>query len=65
MGEWKRPLARRVVLIRKEIMDKTSFMEYYKFNTEIAPDRIILIRTEKKSEESFQEYAQRWHELAA
>ena len=40
-------------------------MEYYRFNTEIAPDRTILIRTEKKSEESFQEYAQRWRELAA
>ena len=42
-----------------------SFLEYYRFNTEIAPDRTILMRTEKKSEESFREYAQRWRKLAA
>ena len=42
-----------------------SFLEYYQFNTEIAPDRIILQRTEKKSGESFREYAQMWRELAA
>ena len=42
-----------------------SFLEYYQFNTEIAPDRIILQRTEKKSGESFREYAQTWRELAA
>ena len=41
-----------------------SFLEYYRFNTEIAPDRTVLMRTEKKSGESFREYAQRWHELA-
>ena len=41
-----------------------SFLEYYRFNTEIAPDRTVLIRTEKKSGESFWEYAQRWRELA-
>ena len=29
------------------------FLEYYRFNTEIAPDRIVLQRTEKKSGESF------------
>ena len=42
-----------------------SFLEYYQFNTEIAPDRIILQRTEKKSGESLHEYAQRWRKLAA
>ena len=42
-----------------------SFLEYYRFNTEIAPNRTVLIRTEKKSGESFREYAQRWRELAA
>jgi len=42
-----------------------SFQEYYRFNTEIAPDRTVLMRTEKKSREYFQEYAQRWQELAA
>ncbi|KAL0015475.1 hypothetical protein SO802_002544 [Lithocarpus litseifolius] len=41
------------------------FLEYYRFNTEIAPDRIVLQRTENKSGESFREYAQRWCELAA
>ena len=41
-----------------------SFLEYYRFNIEIALDCTILIRTEKKSGESFQEYAQRWCELA-
>ena len=34
-----------------------SFLEYYKFNTKIAPDRTILMRTKKKSGESFREYA--------
>ena len=42
-----------------------AFLEYYRFNTKIAPDRIVLQRTEKKSGESFREYAQRWRELAA
>ena len=42
-----------------------SFLKYYLFNTEIAPDHTVLQRTEKKSRESFCEYAQRWHELAA
>ena len=41
-----------------------SFLEYYQFNTEIAPNRTVLQRTKKKSRESFQEYTQRWHELA-
>ena len=42
-----------------------SFLEYYQFNTEIAPDHTVLMRTKKKSGESFREYAQRWRELAA
>ena len=41
-----------------------SFLEYYRFNIEIALDRTVLQRTEKKSGESFCEYAQRWRELA-
>ena len=41
-----------------------SFVEYYRFNTEIAPNQIILQRTEKKSGKSFREYAKRWCELA-
>ena len=42
-----------------------SFLEYYRFNTKIAPDRTILQMTKKKCEESFSEYAKRWCELAA
>ena len=42
-----------------------SFLEYCRFNTDIALDRTILIRIKKKSGESFREYAQRWRELAA
>ena len=30
-----------------------SFLEYYQFNIEIAPDRIVLMSTEKKNGESF------------
>ena len=42
-----------------------AFLEYYWFNTEIAPECTVLMRIEKKSGESFLEYAQRWRELAA
>ena len=41
-----------------------AFLEYYRFNTEMASDRIILTRTEKNNGESFWEYDQRWRELA-
>ena len=41
-----------------------SFLEYYQFNTEIAPNHIVLMMIEKKNGESFQEYAQRYRELA-
>ena len=41
-----------------------AFLEYYRFNTKIAPDRTVLQRTKKKSGESFCEYTQWWHELA-
>ena len=40
-----------------------AFLEYYNFNTKIAPDCTVLKRT-KNSGESFREYAQRWRELA-
>ena len=40
-----------------------AFLEYYQFNTEIAPDYIILQRTKKKSGKSFHKYAQSWCEL--
>ena len=42
-----------------------AFLEYYQFNTEIAPNCKVLQRIEKKSKDSFHEYAQRWCKLAA
>ena len=39
-------------------------LDYYCFNTKIAPDHIALQRIEKKSGESFCTYAKRWCELA-
>ena len=42
-----------------------SFLEYYRFNTEIAPNYTVLQRIEKKSGKSFREYVQKWSELAA
>jgi len=42
-----------------------SFLEYYRFNTEIAPNHTVLQRIEKKSGKSFRAYAQKWRELAA
>ena len=42
-----------------------SFLEYYRFNTEVAPDYTVLMRIEKKSAESFREYAQNWCQLVA
>ena len=41
-----------------------SFLEYYRFTTEIASDCTVLQMIEKKSGDSFREYAQRWRELA-
>ena len=41
-----------------------AFLDFNRFNIEIALDRIDLQRMEKKSEESFREYAQRWREKA-
>ena len=42
-----------------------AFLEYYRFNTKIAPDRTILQRAKRENRESFREYAQRWRELAS
>ncbi|PHT56056.1 Asparagine--tRNA ligase [Capsicum baccatum] len=41
-----------------------DFMNCFKFNTEIIPDRLSLINIQKKSFESFQEYARRWRSEA-
>ena len=43
----------------------SSFLEYYRFNNEIALNHIVLMRIKNKSVESFCEYAQRWCELTA
>ena len=41
-----------------------AFLEYYRFNIEIAPDYTVLQMTKKKSGESFCEYTKRWCKLA-
>uniref|UniRef100_A0A5B7C4P1 Retrotransposon gag domain-containing protein n=1 Tax=Davidia involucrata TaxID=16924 RepID=A0A5B7C4P1_DAVIN len=41
------------------------FLNQYKFNIELAPDRFDLQRLTKNNSESFREYAQRWRETAA
>lgn len=41
------------------------FVDQYKFNSEIAPDREQLQRMTKKSSENFKEYAQRWRWAAS
>nr|XP_009624211.1 uncharacterized protein LOC104115320 [Nicotiana tomentosiformis] len=37
-----------------------DFMNRFRFNTEITPDRFALVNLQKKPSESFQEYARRW-----
>lgn len=41
------------------------FVEQYKFNSAIAPDREQLQRMTKKPSESFREYAQKWRQTAS
>jgi len=41
-----------------------AFLEYYQFNTKIAPNHTVFQMTKKKNGESFCEYDQRWRELA-
>lgn len=41
-----------------------AFMQQYKYNLNMAPDRRQLQSMSKKDKESFKEYAQRWRELA-
>ncbi|XP_070054397.1 uncharacterized protein [Nicotiana tomentosiformis] len=42
-----------------------DFMNHFRFNTEITPDRFALVNFLKKPSESFQEYAHRWRSEAA
>ena len=56
MQDWKKTFSLREMA--------NSFLEYYRFNTEIAPDCTVLMRIEKKNGESFQEYGpleERYH----
>ena len=41
------------------------FLNQYKYNMDMAPDRMQLQNMAKKGSETFKEYAQRWTELAA
>ncbi|XP_070057318.1 uncharacterized protein [Nicotiana tomentosiformis] len=42
-----------------------DFMNHFRFNTEITPDRFAPVNLQKKPSESFQEYAHRWRSEAA
>nr|XP_033508431.1 uncharacterized protein LOC117273375 [Nicotiana tomentosiformis] len=42
-----------------------GFMNRFRFNTEISPNRFALVSLQKKPFESFQEYACRWRSEAA
>ena len=42
-----------------------AFMNQYKYNLDMAPDRRQLQTMSKRDKESFKEYAQRWREMAA
>ncbi|XP_075095105.1 uncharacterized protein LOC142173417 [Nicotiana tabacum] len=51
---------------RREWKDMAEdFMNHFRFNTEITPDRFNLLNLQKKPSESFQEYARRWRSKAA
>ncbi|XP_070032270.1 uncharacterized protein [Nicotiana tomentosiformis] len=42
-----------------------DFMNCFRFNTKITPDRFALVNLQKKPSESFQEYTRRWRSEAA
>ncbi|XP_070039412.1 uncharacterized protein [Nicotiana tomentosiformis] len=42
-----------------------DFINCFRLNTEITPDRFALVNLQKKSSESSQEYARRWRSEAA
>lgn len=54
-----------IAKIKKWIDLAHLFVDQYKFNSEIAPDREQLQRMTKKPSESFREYAQRWRQTAS
>ncbi|XP_070030876.1 uncharacterized protein [Nicotiana tomentosiformis] len=41
-----------------------DFMNRFRFNTKITPDRFALVKLQKKPSKSFQEYARRWRSEA-
>ena len=43
----------------------TTFVQQYKYNLDMAPDRDQLRAMSQKEKETFKEYAQRWREIAA
>jgi len=43
---------------------REAFVQQYKYNVDMAPDRDELRGFTKKDKESFKEYAQRWREKA-
>ena len=43
----------------------TAFVQQYKYNLDMAPDRDQLRAMSQKEKETFKEYAQRWREIAA
>jgi len=42
-----------------------AFLNQYKYNVDMAPDRLQLQNMSKKGSETFKEYAKRWRDLAA
>ena len=42
-----------------------AFVQQYKFNLDMAPDRDQLRSMSQKEKETFKEYAQRWREIAS
>ena len=42
-----------------------AFIQHYKYNMDMAPDRRQLLSMSQKDNESFKEYAQRWREVAS
>ncbi|XP_050909226.1 uncharacterized protein LOC127123003 [Lathyrus oleraceus] len=42
-----------------------AFIQHYKYNMDMAPDRRQLLSMSQKDKESFKEYAQRWREVAS
>ncbi|XP_058729685.1 uncharacterized protein LOC131601811 [Vicia villosa] len=61
--KWYMSLEKGCVQDFQDLAD--AFMEQYKYNLDMAPDRRQLQNMAQKEKESFKEYAQRWRELAS